>query len=58
MCGGGEGGIREVEKDYGGGHSFIHSFYETGRREFYERGSLEDWRVKFYSGIYSAPGGG
>jgi hypothetical protein len=21
--GGGEGGIREVEKDYGGGHSFI-----------------------------------
>jgi hypothetical protein len=40
MCGGGEGGIREVEKDYGRG--FIHSFYETGRREFYERGSLED----------------
>jgi hypothetical protein len=51
---GGEGGIREVEKDYEGD---IHSFYETGRREFYERGSLEDWRVKFYSGIYSAPGG-
>ena len=34
---------------------FIH--YTGGRRECYERGSLEDWRVKFYSGIYSAPGG-
>jgi hypothetical protein len=42
MCGGGEGGIREVEKDYGRG---IHST-RRGRREFYERGSLEDWRVK------------
>ena len=51
---GGEGGIREVEKDYEG---HIHSFYKGGRREFYERGSLEDWRVKFYSGIYSALGG-
>jgi hypothetical protein len=25
MCGGGGGGIREVEKDYGRGHSFMHS---------------------------------
>jgi hypothetical protein len=54
MCGGGEGGIREVEKDYGGG---IHSFYETGRREFYERGSLEDWRVKSTVGFTVHRGG-
>jgi hypothetical protein len=25
MCEGGEGGIREVEKEYGGGYSFMHS---------------------------------
>jgi hypothetical protein len=31
MCGGGEGGIREVEKDYGRGiHSFIHSTGDKG----------------------------
>ena len=35
MCGGGEGGIREVEKDYGGG---IHS---TGRE------NLEYWESEF-----------
>jgi hypothetical protein len=33
---GGEGGIREVEKDY----EEDDSFYETGRKEFYERGKL------------------
>jgi hypothetical protein len=54
MCGGGEGGIREVEKDYGRG---IHSFYEMGRREFYERGKLGGLESEIYSGVYSAPGG-
>jgi hypothetical protein len=44
---GGEGGIREVEKDYGGG--FIHAFDERG-----ELGVLGEL---VYSGIYSAPGG-
>jgi hypothetical protein len=39
MCGGGEGGIREVEKDYGGG---IHSFYERGEGNS-TRG--EAWRI-------------
>ena len=42
MCEGGEGGIREVEKDYEGG---IHS--TRGREGNSTRGgSLEDWRVK------------
>jgi hypothetical protein len=42
MCGGSEGGIREVEKDYGRG---IHSFY-GGEGNSTRGGSLEDWRVK------------
>jgi hypothetical protein len=44
---GGEGGIREVEKEYGG--DFIHAFDERG-----ELGVLGEL---VYSGIYSAPGG-
>jgi hypothetical protein len=45
MCGGGEGGIREVEKDYGRGiHSFI--LRDGGEGNSTRGGSLEDWRVK------------
>jgi hypothetical protein len=44
---GGEGGIREVEKEYEG--IFIHAFDERGSWEYWDR-------VKVYSGIYSAPG--
>ena len=47
MCEGGEGGIREVEKE-DGGDGFMHS----------TRGeNLEFWGELVYSGIYSAPGG-
>jgi hypothetical protein len=46
MCKGGEGGIREVEKEYEG--IFIHAFEG--------RGNLEYWGELVYSGIYSAPG--
>jgi hypothetical protein len=53
MCEGGEGGIREVEKDYEGG---IHSTRRR-RREFYERGKLGGLESEIYSGVYSAPGG-
>ena len=45
MCGGSEGGIREVEKDYGG--FIIHS----------TRGEIGVWESEINSGIYSAPGG-
>jgi hypothetical protein len=53
MCEGGEGGIRE-EKEYGGGIHFggIHSCIGREREIL---GALGD-RVKFDSGIYSAPG--
>ena len=44
MQGGGEGGIREVEKDYGG--LFI-----------LREGKLGGLESEMYSGIYSAPGG-
>jgi hypothetical protein len=43
MCGGGEGGIREVEKDYEGE---IHSF-KGGGEENSTRG--EAWRMECWS---------
>jgi hypothetical protein len=52
MCEGGEGGIREVEKDYGG---IIHGFIlRDGEGNFWGVLGLES---EIYSGIYSAPGG-
>ena len=54
MCGGGEGGIREVEKDYGRG---IHSFYETGEKGILREGKLGGLESEIYSGVCSAPGG-
>jgi hypothetical protein len=48
MCEGDEGGIREVEEDYGD-YSFLRGILREGKL-----GGLES---EIYSGVYSAPGG-
>jgi hypothetical protein len=45
---GGEGGIREVEKDYEGD---IHSFLRRGGRKDFGGKALEYWRVDFTVGF-------